>query len=62
MSAAHRKRLRALETSTGAVKPRPLPCLVHDDITDADLDALRKKTGQEIFRESDDEYFECFIG
>ncbi len=54
MSAALRKRLRALEATVGADKPRQLSCLVDDDITDEELAALRKSSKHEIYRFKDD--------
>ena len=63
MSAALKRRLLALETArpTGT-KPRELPAIVDDDVTDAELEAIRKRTGRMVYRFKDDPLWDCFLG
>jgi hypothetical protein len=62
MSTTLKRRLSELEQvrSTG-VKRRELPAIVHDDTTDAELEAIRKRTGREVYRFKDDPFWDCFI-
>ena len=63
MSAAIKRRVLALESAKPpGDKPRQLPTIVEDDISDADLDALRRRTGREIYRMKDHPIWDCFIG
>ena len=59
MTAAIKRRLAALESTTAAM-PRPLPVIVPDTTTDADLHALRRR-GVDAYRASDHDFFELFL-
>ena len=52
MTAANERRLDALERTRGADAARPLPVVLPDTATDAELDELRRR-GVEAYRQSD---------
>ncbi len=60
MTAANARRLEALERTGGADPPRPLPVVLPDTATDAELDTLRRR-GVEAYRASDPAFLELFL-
>ncbi len=53
-------RLLALETDREGGGAKPLPCLVPDTTTDAELDRMRRD-GREVYRESDPAFIDRFV-
>ena len=60
MTAANERRLEALERTRGADAPRPLPMVLPDTATEAELDTLRRH-GVEAYRQSDPAFLELFV-
>ena len=59
MTAGILRRLKALETTTGDL-PKPLPTILPDSATDAEIEALQHH-GIEVFRASDPALFDAFV-
>jgi hypothetical protein len=63
MSAAIKRRIAALETARPtSERPNELPSIVGDDVSDIELEAIRKRTGKMIYRFKDDPLWDQFIG
>ena len=54
------ERLKALERTGYAHASRPLPVVLPDTATDAELEALRR-SGRQAYRENDPALFDLFI-
>ncbi len=59
MTTALTRRLEALE-ATACDQAKPLPVVVPDGTTDAELARLRKH-GREVYRESDPAFLDLFV-
>lgn len=60
MTAATTRRLEALERALPTAGPRPLPMVVPDATTDANLARLQQQ-GRKVFRESDPAFIDQFV-
>lgn len=60
MTAANERRLDVLERTRGADAARPLPVVLSDTATEAELDTLRR-LGLDVYRQSDPAFLELFI-
>lgn len=60
MTTANERRLDALECAIGPNAARPLPVVLPDSATDAELDALHCR-GIEAYRASDPAFLDLFV-
>lgn len=60
MNAANERRLAALERTRCTAAARPLPVVLADTATDAEVDTLRR-SGFDVYRQSDAAFLDLFV-